>query len=99
MAKRDQLKAKVKSTGKPVTLTTKTGAKKHFSSSSEDWARKGCKEGEKRFMMIANEQQIEQLSNIAYWERLTKKEALAEALSDYIEKHKSEANKQRPEGK
>lgn len=93
MAKKTELMSSAKSKGK----TAKSGAKAHFSepaSKKTDWQRKGCKEGEKRATFIVSEAQVEQMKNIAYWERIPLKEALAEALEAYIQKHKSVANKQ-----
>ena len=69
------------------------------STKKQDWQRKGCKEGEKRFMFIVKEDLVEKIYNVAYWERLSKKEALEEALLQYISAHKEEANKERPEKK
>lgn len=67
------------------------------SSNSIDYKRMGCKEGERRFTLIASEDKLEALANIAYWQRKTKKEALAEALDAYIQSNIEIAYKNRDE--
>lgn len=62
----------------------------------KDWKRTGCKEGERRFTVIASEEQMEALKNIAYWSRKSKKDVLAEALDQYIDQHKQQSRKKRP---
>lgn len=54
----------------------------------------GCKESETRATFIVNEELLDKLKAVAYWERIKIKEAIDEALSDYLEKKKI---KPRPE--
>lgn len=41
------------------------------------------KEGEEKYIIIARTDQIQDMKNIAYWERLTIKEAFARAMQAY----------------
>jgi hypothetical protein len=77
-----------KGPGRPVTRThrpTKAAAKR-------------TKEGEEKYIIIATTEDIEAMKNIAYWERLTIKEAFANAIADYKAKYvkKNGALKSRP---
>lgn len=45
------------------------------------------KEGEEKYIFIAKAEDIEAMKNIAYWERLTIKEAFAAAIADYRVKY------------
>lgn len=50
---------------------------------SERAAGKRTKEGEEKYIIIAAVQDIEAMKNIAYWDRLTIKQAFAQAIADY----------------
>ena len=63
--------------GRPVTQT------KEITKSSQE----GTKENETRATFIINEELLEKLKAIAYWDRLLIKEVINEALSNYIEKY------------
>ncbi len=54
----------------------------------------GCKENETRATFIVNEDLLDKLKAVAYWERVKIKEALEEALGDYLSKKNIKA---RPE--
>ena len=74
-------KAKV---GRPVTQT------KEITKSSQE----GTKENETRATFIVNEELLEKLKAIAYWDRVLNKEVVNTALEEYIKKSKV---KPRPE--
>ena len=56
-------------------------------------SKRGLPEGEIRSTFLVNEQTLEALKNIAYWERLKLKQALNSALLDYIAKYESTKGK------
>lgn len=45
------------------------------------------KEGEEKYIIIASTGDIEAMKNLAYWNRLTIKEAFANAIADYKAKY------------
>lgn len=45
------------------------------------------KEGEEKYIIIAKTEDIEAMKNIAYWDRITIKEAFARAIGDYKTKY------------
>lgn len=61
-------------------------------------AGKRTKEGEEKYIIIAAVDDIEAMKNIAYWDRLTIKEAFAQAIADFKAKYekKNGALKSRP---
>lgn len=63
-------------------------------------AAKRTKEGEEKYIIIASTADIETMKNIAYWDRLTIKEAFAGAIADYKAKYekKNGVLKSRPKG-
>jgi len=63
--------------GRPVTQT------KEITKTSQE----GTKENETRATFIINEEILEKLKAIAYWDRLLIKEVINEALSNYIDKY------------
>ena len=84
-------KAKKKGPGRPKTRLTRP----------DRAAAQRTKEGEEKYIIIARTDQIEDMKNIAYWERLTIKQAFAQAMSDYKAKHEKKNGllKSRPESK
>lgn len=56
-------------------------------------SQKGTKENETRATFIVNEEVLEKVKALAYWERTSIKEVLAEALADHIKSKKSEVTK------
>lgn len=68
--------------GRPVTQT------KEITKTSQE----GTKENETRATFIINEDILDKLKAIAYWDRLLIKEVINEALSNYIDKYEK-ANK------
>jgi hypothetical protein len=63
--------------GRPVTQT------KEITKTSQE----GTKENETRATFIINEDILDKLKAIAYWDRLLIKEVINEALSNYIDKY------------
>lgn len=61
-------------------------------------AGKRTKEGEEKYIIIASTEDIEVMKNIAYWDRLTIKQAFASAIADYKAKFEKKNGllKQRP---
>jgi len=70
--------------GRPVTQT------KEITKSSQE----GTKENETRATFIVNEELLEKLKAVAYWERKLIKEVINTALQEYVDKKKP---KPRPE--
>jgi predicted nucleic acid-binding protein len=60
----------------------KTAAKEITKTSQE-----GTKESETRATFIVNEEQLEKLKSIAYWDRLLIKDVVAQALEDYLTRY------------
>lgn len=50
-------------------------------------AEKDTKLGEMKYIIIAKTEDIEAMKDLAYWNRLTIKEAFAEAIADYKAKY------------
>jgi hypothetical protein len=61
-------------------------------------AAKQTKQGEEKYIIIAAVEDIEAMKNIAYWDRLTIKQAFAQAIADYKAKFEKKNGplKQRP---
>ena len=53
----------------------------------------GIKEGETRATFILNENQLEAIKAIAYWDRVSIKDVLFQAIEDYLTKKKPELTK------
>lgn len=53
----------------------------------------GTKAGETRATFIINEEQLETLKALAYWERLSIKDVLSQALTDYMEAKRKDIGK------
>lgn len=53
-------------------------------------AERGVVEGETRASFIVRKDQLEDLKNIAYWERLKIKDVVIQAIDDRIEKYKKQ---------
>jgi len=66
--------------GRPVTQT------KEITKSSQD----GTKENETRATFIVNEELLDKLKAIAYWDRVIFKDAINTALQEYVDKRKPE---------
>lgn len=64
-------------------------------------AAKGVKEGEERYIFIGNSADIEAMKDLAYWLRISIKEAYAEAIADYKAKYEKKNGplKKRPADK
>ena len=77
--------------GRPKTSTRKI----------EKTSQEGTKVNETRATFIVNEDSLEKLKAIAYWDRKLIKEVVDEAIQEYIDKHekKSGTIKPIPEGK
>ena len=76
-------KAKV---GRPKTST------REITKSSQE----GTKENETRATFIINEDLLENLKSIAYWERILIKEVVDTALQEYLEKYEKENGEVKP---
>lgn len=50
-------------------------------------AEKGCKEGEARYSVILKKETIERLKAAAYWQRMTAKDTLTEAVEGYLKQY------------
>ena len=53
----------------------------------------GTKENETRATFIMNEEQLESVKAMAYWDRVSIKDVLCEAVSDYLAKKKGDLHK------
>jgi hypothetical protein len=53
----------------------------------------GTKAGETRATFIMNEDQLEKVKAIAYWDRVSIKDVLSQAIDDYLDKKKSDLTK------
>jgi hypothetical protein len=72
--------------GRPRTQT------KEITKSSQD----GTKENETRATFIVNEDLLEKLKNIAYWERKLIKDTINEAIKDYVDKYEKSNGEIKP---
>jgi hypothetical protein len=72
--------------GRPVTQT------KEISKSSQE----GTKENETRATFIVNEELLEKLKAVAYWERKLIKEVINTALQEAIDKHEKKNGSIKP---
>ena len=72
--------------GRPVTQT------KEITKSSQE----GTKENETRATFIVNEELLEKLKAIAYWDRVMIKEVINNALEDAVAKYEKKAGKIKP---
>lgn len=70
--------------------------KREITKSSQE----GTKLNETRATFIVNEEQLDKLKAVAYWERLKIKEVVSRALEDYIKKYEKKNGEVKPlEGK
>ena len=72
--------------GRPVTQT------KEITKSSQE----GTKENETRATFIVNEELLDKLKAIAYWDRVMIKEVINNALEDAVAKYEKKAGKIKP---
>lgn len=72
--------------GRPVTQF------KEITKSSQE----GTKENETRATFIVNEEILEKLKAVAYWERLLIKDVVNTALQEYVDKYESKSGKIKP---
>lgn len=59
-------------------------------------SQEGTKENEIRATFIVNEDILAKLKAVAYWDRLTIKEVIHDALTEYISTYESKRNKIKP---
>jgi hypothetical protein len=78
--------AKKPKIGRPVTQT------KEITKSSQE----GTKENETRATFIVNEELLDKLKAIAYWERKLIKDVVNEALQDKVAKHEQKSGAIKP---
>lgn len=55
----------------------------------------GTKAGETRATFIVNEEQLEDIKAMAYWDRISIKDVFSKAVDDYLAKKKSDLQKAR----
>ena len=72
--------------GRPVTQT------KEITKSSQE----GTKENETRATFIVNEELLDKLKAIAYWDRLLIKDVINTALQDAVDKHEKKSGEIKP---
>ena len=72
--------------GRPVTQT------KEITKSSQE----GTKEKETRATFIVNEELLDKLKAIAYWERRLIKDVINTALQEYVDKHEKKSGAIKP---
>jgi len=72
--------------GRPVTQT------KEITKSSQE----GTKENETRATFIVNEELLDKLKAIAYWDRVLIKDVINNALEEAVAKHEKKAGKIKP---
>lgn len=85
-AREEAQKETTKKVGRPVTNTrdiTKT-------------SQKGIKEGETRATFILQEELLEKVKAIAYWERILHKDVINTALEEYIAKYEKKSGDIKP---
>ena len=63
------------------------GRPKTRSHAPERAAAKSTKEGEEKYIVILKTSSIEMMKNLAYWDRMTIKDAFEQAISDRIAKY------------
>lgn len=78
-----QAEAPAKKTGRPQT------SQREITKSSQE----GTKENETRATFIINEELLDKLKAVAYWERSLIKDVLAEALQAYLEQYERKNGK------
>ena len=62
-------------------------------------AAKSTKEGEEKYIVILKTTSIEQMKDIAYWERLAIKEAYEQAIADRVAKYEKKNGPLKPRPK
>jgi len=82
----DSLIGDSKKAGRPKTSTRKI----------EKTSQEGTKEKETRATFIVNEDSLEKLKAIAYWERKLIKDVVAEAMDSYISSYEKKNGKVKP---
>jgi hypothetical protein len=77
---------------------TKPGRPKSSAKEITKTSQEGTKDKETRATFIVNEDQLEKLKSIAYWDRLLIKDVVAQALEEYLTRYekKNGAIKQAP---
>ena len=90
-AKAPEIKAKETLQGRPKRGRPKQELKQITKSSQE-----GTKVNETRATFIVNEDLLENLKAIAYWERILIKEVVDTALQEYLEKYEKENGEVKP---
>lgn len=62
----------------------------------EKSSQEGCKESETRATFIVNQADLEQIKAMAYWERIQIKDAINQALREYIERYEAKNGRIKP---
>lgn len=79
--------------GESEALPKKRGRPKVNTKKTIKTSQAGTKEGETRATFILNENQLEAIKAIAYWDRTSIKDVLYQAIDDYLTKKKPELTK------
>lgn len=80
----------------PVKPKAKVGRKKTNTRVISKTSQEGTKEGETRATFIVSEQSLEKIKNISYWQRLSIKDVVNDALSEYLERHEKKNGPVKP---
>lgn len=59
-------------------------------------SQEGTREGETRATFIVNEEALEKLKAVAYWERVSIKDVVGRAFADYLERTEKKSGKIKP---
>lgn len=71
-------------------MDDETGKKRIYPKTQNHPSRKGTRAGDIRATFIMNEAQLEHIKAMAYWERISIKTVIFEAIGDYLNKKKPE---------
>ena len=80
----------------PATGKPKRGRPQTNYREVEKSSQTGCLEKETRATFIVNEEDLEKFKAVAYWERLSLKEAIGTAIKDYIGKYEQKNGAVKP---
>ena len=79
-----------------IEASNKRGRPKTNYREIEKTSQEGCKESETRATFIINEAYLERIKALAYWERIQIKDAINDALKEYLEKYETSHGKIKP---
>lgn len=90
------VKAVSRSDISPTTGKLKRGRPQTNFREVEKSSQTGCLEKETRATFIVNEEDLEKFKAVAYWDRLSLKEAIGKAIKSYIEKYEQKNGAVKP---